>query len=71
MNNDVTLIHAAFWWNETQRLRHFADWSPNSPEFHILREVQRGFTDTFLEINQDEHQFGNLTIFLQKVPYVL
>ncbi|KAJ8923796.1 hypothetical protein NQ315_010378 [Exocentrus adspersus] len=31
-----------------ERLRHFADWSVNSPEFNILREIERGFIQTFL-----------------------
>ncbi|XP_018578949.1 uncharacterized protein LOC108917019 [Anoplophora glabripennis] len=31
-----------------ERLRHFADWSINSPEFNILREIERGFIQTFL-----------------------
>ena len=31
-----------------QRLRHFADWSNNSAEFHVLREVERGFVETFI-----------------------
>ncbi|KAJ8970002.1 hypothetical protein NQ314_001431 [Rhamnusium bicolor] len=30
-----------------ERLRHFADWSINSPEFNILREIERGFIQTF------------------------
>lgn len=32
-----------------QRLRHFADWSDNSSEYHILREVENNFIATFLE----------------------
>ncbi|KAK7794532.1 hypothetical protein R5R35_011291 [Gryllus longicercus] len=32
----------------SERLRHFADWSTNSAEFHILHEVQYGFIDTFI-----------------------
>lgn len=32
-----------------QRLRHFADWSDNSSEYHILREVEHNFVTTFLE----------------------
>lgn len=31
-----------------QRLRHFADWSDNSSEYHILREVEQNFVSTFL-----------------------
>ncbi|CAG9855381.1 unnamed protein product [Phyllotreta striolata] len=31
-----------------ERLRHFADWSLSSSEFNILREIERGFIDTFL-----------------------
>lgn len=37
-----------------QRFRHFADWSTNSAEFNILREVERGFMDTFLRDIVDE-----------------
>lgn len=37
-----------------QRFRHFADWSTNSAEFNILREVERGFMDTFLNDVVDE-----------------
>ncbi|XP_017777867.1 PREDICTED: uncharacterized protein LOC108563641 [Nicrophorus vespilloides] len=37
-----------------ERLRHFADWSTNSPEYNILREVERGFMDTFLQEIHDE-----------------
>ncbi|XP_044257265.1 uncharacterized protein LOC123006670 [Tribolium madens] len=37
-----------------ERLRHFADWSINSPEFNILREVERGFIETFLSDISDE-----------------
>ncbi|EFA12043.2 uncharacterized protein LOC103314771 isoform X1 [Tribolium castaneum] len=37
-----------------ERLRHFADWSINSPEFNILREVERGFIETFLCDISDE-----------------
>lgn len=32
-----------------QRLRHFADWSDNSSEYHMLREVEHSFVSTFLE----------------------
>ncbi|GLV40745.1 hypothetical protein CBL_13752 [Carabus blaptoides fortunei] len=42
----------------SEKLRHFADWSPNSAEFHILREVQRGFIDTFLDYPDDNHHLG-------------
>ncbi|XP_045482115.1 uncharacterized protein LOC123686158 [Harmonia axyridis] len=31
-----------------ERFRHFADWSLNSAEFNTLREVERGFIETFL-----------------------
>ncbi|KAJ8709219.1 hypothetical protein PYW07_009045 [Mythimna separata] len=31
-----------------ERLAHFADWSPNSSEFHILLEVKREFIDHFI-----------------------
>jgi len=37
-----------------QRLRHFADWSNNSSEFHVLRQVERGFVSTFVDIRPDE-----------------
>jgi hypothetical protein len=37
-----------------QRLRHFADWSNNSAEFHVLREVQRGFVETFIDTKVQE-----------------
>ncbi|CAH1153762.1 unnamed protein product [Phaedon cochleariae] len=37
-----------------ERLRHFADWSINSSEFNILREIQRGFVETFLYNMSDE-----------------
>ncbi|XP_076262057.1 uncharacterized protein LOC143197448 [Rhynchophorus ferrugineus] len=41
-----------------ERLRHFADWSQNSPEFNILREVERGFISTFLsDISDDKFGF--------------
>ncbi|XP_067004634.2 uncharacterized protein [Anabrus simplex] len=32
----------------SERLRHFADWSTNSAEFHILHEVQHGFVELFI-----------------------
>nr|CAD7434605.1 unnamed protein product [Timema monikensis] len=35
-----------------QRLRHFADWSDNSAELHVLREVQQGFVETFITNRQ-------------------
>ncbi|KAK3919364.1 Sarcoplasmic calcium-binding proteins I, III, and IV [Frankliniella fusca] len=35
--------------NLSERLRHFADWSDNSSEYHILREVEHNFISTFLE----------------------
>ncbi|KAJ1526058.1 hypothetical protein ONE63_009224 [Megalurothrips usitatus] len=35
--------------NLSERLRHFADWSDNSSEYHILREVEHNFIVTFLE----------------------
>ncbi|KDR20394.1 hypothetical protein L798_04928, partial [Zootermopsis nevadensis] len=38
----------------SERLRHFADWSTNSAEFHILREVQNGFTETFIDTTTEE-----------------
>ncbi|CAK1545550.1 unnamed protein product [Leptosia nina] len=31
-----------------EKLAHFADWSPNSSEFHILLEVKREFIEHFL-----------------------
>lgn len=31
-----------------ERLAHFADWSPNSSEFHILLEVKREFIEHFI-----------------------
>lgn len=31
-----------------EKLAHFADWSPDSSEFHILLEVKREFIDQFL-----------------------
>ncbi|CAG2058029.1 unnamed protein product [Timema podura] len=37
----------------TERLRHFADWSDNSAEFHVLREVQQGFVETFITNRQN------------------
>jgi hypothetical protein len=37
-----------------QRLRHFADWSTNSAEFHVLREVQHGFVETFIDTTVEE-----------------
>ncbi|CAH0562000.1 unnamed protein product [Brassicogethes aeneus] len=41
-----------------ERLRHFADWSVNSTEFNILREVERGFIETFLhDITDDKMGF--------------
>nr|CAD7574748.1 unnamed protein product [Timema californicum] len=36
----------------TERLRHFADWSDNSAELHVLREVQQGFVETFITNRQ-------------------
>ncbi|XP_045517930.1 uncharacterized protein LOC123710209 [Pieris brassicae] len=32
-----------------EKLAHFADWSPNSSEFHILLEVKREFIEHFLD----------------------
>ncbi|CAH1999082.1 unnamed protein product [Acanthoscelides obtectus] len=41
-----------------ERFRHFADWSINSPEYHILREIERGFKETFLtDISNDRMGF--------------
>nr|XP_023025753.1 uncharacterized protein LOC111513759 [Leptinotarsa decemlineata] len=40
--------------NLTERFRHFADWSINSPEFNVLREIERGFIETFLSNISDE-----------------
>ncbi|XP_066152883.1 uncharacterized protein [Euwallacea fornicatus] len=41
-----------------ERLRHFADWSQNSPEYNILREVEKGFITTFLtEVSNDKFGF--------------
>ncbi|XP_045504251.1 uncharacterized protein LOC123700922 [Colias croceus] len=34
--------------NFFEKLAHFADWSPNSSEFHILLEVKREFIEHFL-----------------------
>lgn len=38
----------------SERLRHFADWSTNSAEFHVLREVQHGFVETFIDTTVEE-----------------
>ncbi|GFG39135.1 hypothetical protein Cfor_10614, partial [Coptotermes formosanus] len=38
----------------SERLRHFADWSTNSAEFHVLREVQHGFVQTFIDTKSEE-----------------
>ncbi|KAG5876344.1 hypothetical protein JTB14_003666 [Gonioctena quinquepunctata] len=40
--------------NLIERFRHFADWSINSSEFNILREIERGFIETFLSNISDE-----------------
>ncbi|XP_018327049.1 uncharacterized protein LOC108738231 isoform X2 [Agrilus planipennis] len=32
----------------SERLRHFADWSTNSVEFNILKQVEQGFMECFL-----------------------
>ncbi|KAL1493231.1 hypothetical protein ABEB36_011323 [Hypothenemus hampei] len=41
-----------------ERLRHFADWSQNSPEYNILREVEKGFLSTFFtNISDDKYGF--------------
>ncbi|XP_049775924.1 uncharacterized protein LOC126163063 [Schistocerca cancellata] len=45
----------------SERLRHFADWSTNSPEFHILHEVQNGFVDTFIKSNLCNKRFLDTT----------
>lgn len=41
-----------------KRFRHFADWSTNSAEYNILREVEKGFMDTFLGDIIDEKLGG-------------
>ncbi|PSN42017.1 hypothetical protein C0J52_08246 [Blattella germanica] len=38
----------------SERLRHFADWSSNSVEFHVLREVQHGFIETFINTTPED-----------------
>lgn len=52
--------------NLIERLRHFADWSTNSPEYNILREVERGFMETFLQDCNDE----KLGFRINNVPYL-
>ncbi|XP_050313856.1 uncharacterized protein LOC126748571 [Anthonomus grandis grandis] len=51
-----------------ERLRHFADWSQNSTEYNILREVERGFISTFLaDISDDKFGFElNNIIYINK-----
>ncbi|XP_030755936.1 uncharacterized protein LOC115882182 isoform X2 [Sitophilus oryzae] len=51
-----------------ERLRHFADWSQNSTEYNILREVERGFISSFLkDISDDKFGFEvNDIIYLTK-----
>ncbi|KAF9411940.1 hypothetical protein HW555_009414 [Spodoptera exigua] len=44
-----------------ERLAHFADWSPNSSEFHILLEVKREFIDHF--INPLPAKWGDLPYY--------
>lgn len=50
-----------------ERLRHFADWSTNSPEYNILREVERGFMETFLKDIPDDEKLG---FELNRVTYL-
>lgn len=54
-------MHASL---EIQRFRHFADWSTNSAEFNILREVERGFMETFLDDIVDERLGMLISIFI-------
>ncbi|KAE8736545.1 hypothetical protein FOCC_FOCC018000, partial [Frankliniella occidentalis] len=44
--------------NLSERLRHFADWSDNSSEYHILREVEHNFISTFLEPERRDDDSG-------------
>ncbi|XP_069674001.1 uncharacterized protein [Periplaneta americana] len=49
-----TLISAQDFDALSERLRHFADWSTNSAEFHVLREVEHGFVETFIETTPED-----------------
>ncbi|XP_041982914.1 uncharacterized protein LOC121735971 [Aricia agestis] len=44
-----------------EKLAHFADWSPNSSEFHIMLEVKREFIDNF--INPLPEKFAELPYY--------
>lgn len=49
-----------------ERLRHFADWDTYSPEYNILREIERGFIASFLTGFDDE----KLGFQVNKQPYL-
>lgn len=51
-----------------QGFRHFADWSLSSPEYNILKEIERGFTETFLSVISDEKM--GIVLFLFKKIYM-
>jgi len=49
--------------NLFERFRHFADWSKNSPEYHRLLEIRRGFVEYFLlpeELSENSLSYGEL-----------
>ncbi|XP_063231364.1 uncharacterized protein LOC134535917 [Bacillus rossius redtenbacheri] len=47
----------------SERLRHFADWSDSSAEFHALKEVERGFVDAFARAGRASH--GELAAYVE------
>ncbi|KAG8320340.1 uncharacterized protein LOC124352855 [Homalodisca vitripennis] len=47
-NDHDDLISEQDFENFSERLRRFADWSTNSPEFHVMVQVQHGFVTTFM-----------------------
>lgn len=55
-------FHACFW--DIKRFRHFADWSVSSSEHNILKEIERGFIETFLSDISDEKLGTVFPLFL-------
>ncbi|XP_075221564.1 uncharacterized protein LOC142324603 [Lycorma delicatula] len=50
-----------------EKLRHFADWTDNSPEFITLRQVKEGFVDHFISAQQSRDKGIKLKPQLQVI----